>query len=244
MNEIELLERFRDDVPDPSTDAWLRARAAVAAAKQQGAVDDRSFDAIRSLRSRQGRAARRLAVFGVGALTAATALTLALTGMLGITTPHGNPVAQTSPTTNSIQTAGFVLTANANGTVTLTMNQVLDPAALQQALQGHGIPVLVKTDTDCTSNPAAPDPTSIGVLTTQPPFPSGAAGLVPAPAGSPGTLPSSAHIQTVINPAAIPAGTELFFDYAPGDNLVAVGLINPHSYTCTAGTQFRPQPKS
>jgi hypothetical protein len=32
MNEIDLLKGFRDDMPEPTTDAWLRARAAIAAA--------------------------------------------------------------------------------------------------------------------------------------------------------------------------------------------------------------------
>ena len=49
------------------------------------------------------------------------------------------------------------------------MSQMLDPATLQQALTQHGIPALVKTGTYCSSNPAAPDPVSIGVLSIQPP---------------------------------------------------------------------------
>jgi hypothetical protein len=32
MDEIDLLKGFRDDMPEPTTDAWLRARAAIAAA--------------------------------------------------------------------------------------------------------------------------------------------------------------------------------------------------------------------
>jgi hypothetical protein len=35
MDEIDLLKGFRDDMPDPSTDAWLRARAAIAAARAE-----------------------------------------------------------------------------------------------------------------------------------------------------------------------------------------------------------------
>lgn len=33
MNELDVLKRFREDVPDPSTDAWLRARAAIEAVR-------------------------------------------------------------------------------------------------------------------------------------------------------------------------------------------------------------------
>jgi hypothetical protein len=35
MNEIDLLQGFRDDMPEPTTDAWLRARAAIAAASKE-----------------------------------------------------------------------------------------------------------------------------------------------------------------------------------------------------------------
>ena len=38
------------------------------------------------------------------------------------------------------------------------MNQMLDPATLQQALTQHGIPALVKTGTYCTSTPCATRP--------------------------------------------------------------------------------------
>ena len=49
--------------------------------------------------------------------------------------------------------------------------------------------------------------------------------------------------RTVINPAAMPTGTELFFGYVPGDSLVSAGLIYTNSYTCS--TQSPPTgPKS
>jgi hypothetical protein len=35
MNEIDLLKGFRDDMPEPTTDAWVRARAAIAAARAE-----------------------------------------------------------------------------------------------------------------------------------------------------------------------------------------------------------------
>jgi hypothetical protein len=35
MNDIDLLKGFRDDMPEPTTDAWLRARAAIAAARAE-----------------------------------------------------------------------------------------------------------------------------------------------------------------------------------------------------------------
>jgi hypothetical protein len=35
MDDIDLLKAFRDDMPEPTTDAWLRARAAIAAARAE-----------------------------------------------------------------------------------------------------------------------------------------------------------------------------------------------------------------
>jgi hypothetical protein len=48
-------------------------------------------------------------------------------------------------------------------------SQVFNPAALQQALAQHGIPALVQAGIYCWSNPAAPDPGSLGVLFIRPP---------------------------------------------------------------------------
>jgi hypothetical protein len=235
MNEIELLQRFRDDVPEPSTDAWVRARAALTAAKQETlADDDASFQPARSsgrLRLRPGR--WWAAGLGVAGVAAATALAFALTGVPGPVPNHGSGTTQPTQSRGAIRTVGFVLTANANGTLTLTMRQVLDPAALQQALAQHGIPALVKTDAYCTSNPAAPDPTRIGVLSANPAF-KPTPGHVPAPAQPVHPAGFTAGAKTVINPAAMPAGTELFFGYAPGDSLVSAGLIYTNSYTCSS----------
>ena len=109
---------------------------------------------------------------------------------------------------------------------------MLDPAALQQALARHGIPALVKTGTYCTSNPAAPDPTSIGVLPANLPF------KPPRRLGQPmrhiHPAGISANTRTVINPSAMPTGTELFFGYIPGRSLVYAGLVHTNSYTCSS----------
>ncbi len=71
MNELDVLKRFRDDVPDPSTDAWLRAGAAIEAARRNTSEQSRP----RSNRRRIGLVA---AGFVVAAST--VALVLALTG--------------------------------------------------------------------------------------------------------------------------------------------------------------------
>ncbi len=127
-----------------------------------------------------------------------------------------------------LRTAAFTLTSNANGTdtLTLTMGQVLDPATLQQALAQHGIRALVKTGTYCSSSPAAPDPASIGVLTVQ------LANGTPMPKRAPAVKTVvTAGTVTVINPAAIPSGTELFFGYSSSDHALFTDLIYTSSYT-------------
>jgi hypothetical protein len=194
---------------------------------------------------------RRLAGFaglGVTAAAAGAALTLLLTGALVATpdrstaaTPPTAPTRSTSTNTTTgtvvgpMQTAAFILTSNANGTdtLTLTTNQMLDPATLQQALTQHGIPALVKTGTYCTSNPAPPDPVSAGVLSIQ--LPRAPHRMVPAPRSpAPGEVQEmAAHTATVINPAAMPSGTELFFGYSSNIHAVFTDLIYTSSYTCS-----------
>ena len=176
-------------------------------------------------RSRAIRASgrRRLAA-GITAAAAAgsVVLGLGLSGALGAA-PDGG--------TGTIRTAAFTLTRSANGTDTLTLSnsQMLDPAALQKALAQHGIPALVKTGTYCWSNPALPGPASIGVLTVE------------RPDGTPVLSgPHRVSIDndvTVINPAAMPAGTELFLGYFNSGRVHALnpGLIYTSSYTCSTG---------
>jgi hypothetical protein len=200
----------------------------------------------------RGRAHRRrrlagFASLGVTGAAAGTALALSLAGALGAAPARSTGTIQAAaPAHNgdtgrgTIRTAAFILTSNANGTdtLTLTMSQMLDPATLQQALTQDGVPALVKTGTYCTSSPAAPDPVSIGVLSLQ--LPGGLPhGAVPAPSGPPpgGPPPSglsqiAARTVTVINPAAIPSGTELFFGYSNSDHALFTDLIYTSSYTC------------
>jgi hypothetical protein len=49
---------------------------------------------------------------------------------------------------------------------------------------------------------------------------------------------------TVINPAAMPAGTELFFDYVHNDHAVTGGLIYTSFYSCTSGLPHGGPPAS
>ncbi len=182
---------------------------------------------------------RRLAGFAATAAVAAAALAVTLTGALGASPVQNTAGIHTAASAHSpatIPAPAFILTSNVNGTdtLTLTMNQILDPATLQQALTQHGIPALVKADTYCTSNPAPPDPVSAGVLSTQ--LPSGVPHtMVPAPNGpAPSEVQQmAAHTETVINPAAMPSGTELFFGYSNSIHAVSTDLIYTNSYTCS-----------
>jgi hypothetical protein len=165
-------------------------------------------------------------------------LALSLTGGLGTAPARSTgPIGTAGPTrsTGTVRTAAFTFTRNANGTSTLTLthSQIFDPAALQQALAQHGIPALVRTGTYCSSNPAPPDPASIGVLTQQ------LADGTPVPGQAPAVKARASFVPpatvTVINAAAMPSGTELFFDYVNSDHGLSFDLIHTSSYTCSNG---------
>jgi hypothetical protein len=191
----------------------------------------------------RGRAHRRRRLTGFAGLGGAgvavgAALALGLTGVLGAAPARGtSTTADAAParSAGTIRTAAFTLTRNANGTVTLrlTSSQMFDPTVLQQALAQDGIPALVKTDTYCSSNPAPPDPMSIGVLTHE-------INGIPLKPPQPVKLPAKgvpAETGTVINPAAMPSGTKLFFSYFNSDTLLFSDLIYASSYTCSNAEQ-------
>jgi hypothetical protein len=196
-------------------------------------------------RGRAHRRRRRARFAGLGAtgVAASGALALGLTGVLGAAPASGIGAIRSSAAhgTDTIRTAAFTLTSNANGTdtLTLTRSQMFDPAALQRALAQHGIPALVKTGTYCSSSPAAPDPASLGVLSIRPPVkpPHPGAIRVPSDLKPPDLRQIIDHTVTVINPAAMPSGTELFFGYFNSDHALFVDLIYAKSYTCSSGQQ-------
>jgi hypothetical protein len=195
-------------------------------------------------RAHQRRRLAGLASLGVTGVAAGTALALSLTGVLGAVPDHSTAAIRTAAparSTGTIRTAAFTLTSNANGTdtLTLTRGQVLDPAALQQALAQDDIPALVKTDDDCSSTP---EPVARGVLTLE--LANGAPVTSVPVNGTSGSKPSPgvnkvipADTMTVVNPAAMPSGTELFFGYFDSDHVLTAHLIDSSSYTCSTGTQ-------
>lgn len=184
---------------------------------------------------------RRLAGFaGLGGAPAAViALVLGLTGVFG-SGPAGG--------TGTIRTADFTLTSYVNGIVALRLGQMFDPAALQRALAQAGIRAVVKTDTNCSSNPAAPSPVRLGVLSI--PGPAGKRHRArPGPHGQgiieginlpvrPSQLaPTADPVSMVINPAAMPAGTELFIGFYDLGHTFFLDLIYTRSHTCSNGQE-------
>jgi hypothetical protein len=191
-------------------DVLLQARDALSGTRMETPVEA----ILAKGRSRRHR--RRLTQLSA-AVAASGALALGLATVIG----SGSP----APAPGTIRTAAFTLARNANGTASLTLNQdqVFDPATLQQALARDGIPALVQTGTYCTSTPAPP---SSGVVSVQ--LPDGS----PVPiTGRRSPVPPDA--VTVINPAAMPAGTELSFTYVNHDRVLTGSLIYRAAHTCS-----------
>jgi hypothetical protein len=170
-----------------------------------------------------GRARRRRrlsAVAGVSVAGAAAgiALTLGLTGALGPSRVPG-----------TIRTAAFTLVSNSNGTATLTISpkELLDPATLQSDLAQYGIPAKVTVGSICTSDPA---PAGFSQVVSS--NPAGPSTATPTPVLNP---------TMTIDPAAMPAGTELSVaDFQlssgafSGQQQADFVLIDTNSYTCSS----------
>jgi hypothetical protein len=165
-----------------------------------------------------------------GVVGAGVALGLGLTGSAPA---HG---------TGTIQTAAFTLVSNANGTATLTINTnvVFEPGTLQRDLADDGIPAKITVGSFCSSDPA---PAGINQVVSIPKIPrSGLATQPPLPLGS---KPRHVPERTMtINPAQMPAGTELSFGNFPlasGEQTV-YALIDTSSFTCASTAPATPPP--
>jgi hypothetical protein len=170
-------------------------------------------------RGRKVRARRRIPVIAgtLAAATAATVLGLSLAGVFSAAPAQG---------AGTIRTEAFTLTRNADGTDTLTINQLvlLEPGTLQKDLARYGIPAIVETGRFCSSNPA--------------------------PAGFRGAVKFSGHgtqqpfedRKLTIKPSALPAGTELSFGSFQLPTETVFALINKNSYTCTSTVPTTPPP--
>jgi hypothetical protein len=168
----------------------------------------------------RGRARRRRRLSAVAGLSVAaaagTALALGLTGVL-------SPAPARS--TATIRTAAFTLVSHSNGTATLTISpkELLDPAALQSDLAQYGIPAKVTTGSFCSSNPA---PAGFSQVVSS--YPAGPYTATPQPVAQP---------TITIDPAAMPAGTELSignFQLSSGEQQADFVLIDTSSYTCSS----------
>jgi len=191
-----------------------------AAADSLSAIPMASPPEVRAIMTRgRARRARRLSALAglsVAGAAAGTALVLGLTGVVGPARAPG-----------TIRTASFTLMSNADGTATLTISpqELLDAAALQSDLAQYGIPAKVTTGSLCTSDPA---PAGFSKVVTGLPGPDTA---TPTPVGQP---------TITIDPAAIPAGTELSIGIfrlssgeLSGEQQADALLINTSSYTCS-----------
>jgi hypothetical protein len=170
---------------------------------------------------RQGdrRRRRSLTRRSLGGLSAA--------GVVGAGVALGLGMAGSAPVhgTGTIRTVAFTLVSNANGTATLTINAnvIFEPGTLQRDLAHDGIPAMVTVGSFCSSDPA----------------PAGINQVV-----SPLKIPRSELPKLTINPAAMPAGTELSFgnfQLANGEQ-TSLALIDTGSYTCTSTAPTTPPP--
>jgi hypothetical protein len=166
---------------------------------------------------RAHRMRRRSGVAGLSVAAAGTALALGLTGVFG-SAPARAP--------GSIRTVSFTIASNSNGTATLTINPkvLVDAAALQHDLRQYGIPAMVTSGSFCSADAT----------------PAGFSQVVHAyPFLGPGRhiLPRGVHPTLSINPAAIPAGTELsfgIFQHSAGRLQADFMLVSTNSYTCSS----------
>jgi hypothetical protein len=204
-------------MPTEELENALRSALARAAADIQDAEQERQRLLQRNYRP--GRGHRKLAAGITGATAAAAAvLILGLSGVFG-SAPAGG--------TGTIQTTAFTLVKHANGTATLTINMgvVVEPGILQRDLRRDGIPALVTTGSFCSSN------SSRGSL--------GAVLLAGPSRRGQGPKPSR---TMVIDPAAMPAGTELSFGsfQLSSARETVIALIVAKSYTCSSAAPATP----
>ena len=224
-----------DEHPD---DSALTAELADSLAEV--AVPERPPLAAITSRGRKHRRRRLAALSGLGSAAAAVVVALALG-------PAGVFGAGPASRTGMIQTADFTLTSYTNGTVALRLGQMFDPAALQRALAQHGIRAVVKIGSYCSSSPAAPSPIRVGVLPGSGPTGKrhrvgpglgngqGILETVNLPVKPSQLAPMVDPITMVINPAAMPAGTELFIGFFDLGHTIFVDLIYTSSHTCRNG---------
>jgi hypothetical protein len=181
------------------------------------------------------RRRRSLTGQGLGAVTGVAGAGVALSlGLAGTASPGG---------AGMIRTTAFTLVKNANGTATLTINAnvLFQPGTLQSDLARDGIPAKVTVGSLCSSNPIPAGAAQVvSVQKAQHPgsgTPRAARGTGTAQHSGPGPAQAGSPDHTItINPAAMPAGTELSFGNFQLTNgeQTDFTLIDTDSYTCTS----------
>lgn len=185
---------------------------------------------IRQGDRRRRRSLTRQSLGGLSAAGVAGAGVALGLGLTGSVSAHGM---------GTIQTAAFTLVSNANGTATLTINAnvVFEPGTLQRDLAQDGIPAMVTVGSFCSSDPA---PAGVNQVVSIPKIPRSELPKLPL-----GSKPKHLPERTMtINPAEMPAGTELSFgnfQLANGEQ-TSIALIDTSSYTCTSTAPATPPP--
>jgi hypothetical protein len=156
----------------------------------------------------------RYAVVGLAAAAAAAAVAVGVShGTSGSPPPGASGGAHT-------HLAAFSVVANADGTVTLLLNQgqLFNPATLRQALAKAGVPALVTVGSVCTADFASD---ALNQVISRAP-------------GQPG-----GRSVTLITPSAIPAGQELSIGYFANGNGLHISLVPDNAQlTCSSTPPF------
>jgi hypothetical protein len=145
-DEIELLRLFRDEMPGPSTDAWARARAAIAAARSEE-------EPARVRNGKRPGRRRLLAVAVVAGVAAAVAV------LLAVLLP-GSP--GTGPGSPQIRTAAYVISRVQQA---LAVSGKDNQVGYSRTVFPHGATVTVGlTSVSIQTGPGASSPHSIGTV--------------------------------------------------------------------------------
>jgi hypothetical protein len=224
-DEIELLQLVSELIPEPTTDAWARAKAAVAAAREEEAPGQGTGRSAGDLRApaRVMRWWRR----GVALHWAAAAAVLAAGAVAaGVVLPAGHPAAGHPAARPGIQMAAWTVTRQADDSIKVTIRELHDAAGLQRVLRADGIPASVTFPG--TENPACRNwPTSHPRLGQMSGLLDGVVSLGPHN-GRP------TPYAFVIYPAALPSGAGLALFYPGAPTTPVMGLVHA-SLLCTGG---------
>jgi hypothetical protein len=159
----------------------------------------RTADSI-AARATSRRRRRALSSAGAGALAAGVGLGVAFSGTSGVTTAS-------SAKSVHINLAAWSVNTTTAGTVQLAVREFSDPALLQQTLAQAGVPAAITVGQVCEASNSDQPPAGSGPIIT--------------------AAKGGGDITFTINPAQMPAGTEL-----------SIGVLNPGSQTWATGVSL------